>query len=136
MGPVGPYGLFIPPPPPPPGITFPWSIADDMLGIVDGLTQATVNQCDPDTGDVTQTASNVTVLKKITGSRTVTIGEGEVSEVKLSRFRIWVSTCPFVPRYRDQILDAQGVLWWIGETVTTEGFGSFYVCDNCIQVVQ
>ncbi len=122
------------PNPNPPGITFPFEIGQDMLGIVDGITPVTVTQTNPDTMTAVQTATNVAALKKITGVQTQAIGDGEIGYVNLSRIRIWASTCPFVPKYRDTILDAEGVTWMVGQKVTIEGFNSFYVCDECTQV--
>lgn len=125
--------LLTPPPLPPPGVTFPFSVANDMLAVMDGLTQVVVKQIEPTTGAVLQTAT-ATALKKITGVTTVGVDEGEIGTVSQSRMRLWASTCPFVPKYRDQIVDAEGVTWQVGKTVRIEGFGGFYVADDCVQV--
>jgi hypothetical protein len=119
---------------PPPNTTFPWSIADDMLNIVDGLTTATVKQTNPDTGAVVETATGVTILKRNTGVVTVAVGDGELGTVNCSHIRIWASTCPFVPKYRDLITDQEGITWMIPEQVQMESFNGFYTFAQCQQV--
>lgn len=129
-----PNSLFVPPNPPPAGTTFPFSIADDTLSFVDGLTFATVQQTDPDSGAVVQTASNVTILKRNTGVISVPADEGEIAYVNCSHIRIWASTCPFVPKYRDLLTDQESITWMIGKRVDMESFNGFYVFSDCTQL--
>jgi hypothetical protein len=126
--------LYVLPNPPPAGTTFPFSIADDMLGIVDGLTTATVKQTDPDSGATVQTATGVTILKRNTGVVSMAVGDGEGAYVNCSHIRIWASTCPFVPKYRDLLTDQEGITWMVGQRVDMESFNGFYVFSDCTQL--
>jgi hypothetical protein len=124
--------------PPPPGITFPaqLNIAEDMLNTVDGLTTATIKQMDPDYGTVLQTSTAV-ILKRNTGVVTTGVGDGELGEANCSHIRIWAQTMTpvnFIPKYRDQITDAEGITWMIPEDVQMQSFNGFYVFERCVQV--
>ena len=104
-------------------------------------TYVTVYQTDPDTGVVVQTATNVLALKRNTGIETIATGGdggqgGEFGQVNLSQIRIWATgsnPCPFVPKDRDLVLDAEGMLWRLLD-VEMESFNAFYIAKRATQI--
>lgn len=111
--------------------TRPVNPGEDYSIVMDGLDTVTVTQINPDTGAVLATSAAVTAMQRFPRTETVSVGEGEVGAT-FSSFALVAAGLSFVPKARDQITDADSVVWEI-ENVTTGGFGTLYLCPDCVR---
>ncbi|VTT98936.1 unnamed protein product [Gemmataceae bacterium] len=103
----------------------------DYAAVVDGLDLVTVRSIKPDDGSTLLTCENVTCLQKRDSLVTVPVGEGEVGAARCG-FTLVAAGLTFAPKDRDQITDAGGVVWEIGN-VQAGGFGTMWHCDDCVK---
>ncbi|MBA4191310.1 MAG: hypothetical protein C0467_25285 [Planctomycetaceae bacterium] len=103
----------------------------DYAIVMDGLDLLTVQQIDAGTGAILATSLNVVCLKRLTKKETVSVGEGEVGST-VSGFTLVASGLSFIPKDRDRVIDADGVVWEIGN-VTIGGFDTLYQCADCLR---
>lgn len=109
-------------------MTFADRIEGDMAGVADDLGVVTVQELNPVSGAVVQSASNVTVLKRVTERREVAVGRGGVA-TETCKFHLRASQIPWVPRRRNKVIDAAGVAWEV-DGVTIATLGTRYVVET------
>jgi hypothetical protein len=101
---------------------------DADLDIVDNTDSVTVLQINPQTGATVATDADVTVLKRAEEKQETSAGEdGQDIPVTTTRFHLRASTCSFVPKERDQIVDGSDV--WVLGKVTKASFATRYICE-------
>jgi hypothetical protein len=98
------------------------------LALFDGLDTVTVLQINPQTGATVATDADVTVLKRAEEKQETSAGEdGQDIPVTTTRFHLRASTCSFVPKERDQIVDGSDV--WVITKLTKAAFATRYICE-------
>lgn len=102
------------------------SALNASLGQVVGATTVTVKQLDPDTGAVSATSTGVDAVWRDKRRVEASVEDGGVA-VELIRWRLLASAVDFVPRKRDTVTDAGGVVWTLTEDMTTTCQGTRYV---------
>ncbi|MBA4192477.1 MAG: hypothetical protein C0467_31295 [Planctomycetaceae bacterium] len=107
----------------------------DYAVVMDGLDLVVVQQIDPDLTEgtnVTATATGVTAMQRFPRTETVGVGDGEIGATSSSFTLVKGTQLTFAPKARDRVIDADGVVWEI-EDVTTGGFGTLYLCPDCVR---
>lgn len=107
-------------------------IAQDFEDYAPGTSTVTVQQINPDTEAVTATSSGVTALKRVTKYETVGVGDGEVGATEC-KFWLRASQVSFAVVDHCRIVDAEGITWVVGESVSLVGMGALWVAEGCVK---
>jgi hypothetical protein len=98
------------------------------FALFDNVETVTLLQIDPDSGATTATDAAVTVLKRMEEKDEVAVEDGTSVPVVTTKFHLRASTCDFVPKERDRIVDGSAVTWVVRK-VTKASFATRYICD-------
>ena len=112
-------------------MAFPVDPGEDFAVVTDGLDSVSVRQINPDSGATLATSTSVSVLKRAPQRAPSSTGFGGEVGAETCRFWIEADDLSFVPRTRDQITDADSVVWDILR-VSVVALTELYVCD-CIR---
>src|SRR5262249_30484704 len=106
------------------------NIGADFSEFMAGAAAAavTVRQINPDDGSTIATATNVTSLKRSRRRQPFEVANGELGSDQC-RFVLRASEVGFLPKARDEIVDADGVTTWHIQSVSAIAFNQLYVAD-------
>lgn len=101
---------------------FPASIGADFEEYAPGTAAVTVSSINPDTGAVLATAEGVLALKRTRKRSPFNVGGGGELSADDCRFICRTSVLGFTPKTRDQVTDADSVVWEVKDAELI-GFG-------------
>jgi len=108
-------------------MSFPASIGTDFALYAPGKANVTVRSLNPDTGAVLATSASVPAIKRTRERRPVTLGSGNLPADQC-RFYLQASAVGFTPKEKDEVTDADGLVWRVDERgVELIGYGQVYL---------
>lgn len=102
------------------------TIGADFEAQCAGLKPVTVRQINPHTGATLATVSNVSALKRVRRVAVQGVGGDGGAGFEAERFLMRITSVGFTPSGRDEIEEASGTVWQVGEQpgdVDVIGFG-------------